>query len=43
VQVDGFQLFSVGLLFQEGTPNMWHGEDKESAVKQIVSGWVAWD
>ena len=43
VQVDGFQLFSVGLLFREGTPNMWHGEDKESAVKQIVSGCVAWD
>ena len=43
VQVDGFQLFPIGLLYREGTPNMWHGEDKESAVKQIVSGCVAWD
>ena len=33
----------MGLLFREGTPNMWHGEDKKSAVKQIVSGCVAWD
>ena len=41
VQADGLQLFSVGLLFAEGTPNMWHGEDKESAIKQIVSGCVA--
>lgn len=43
VRYDGFQIFSIGLLFQENTPNMWSGEAKSSAVRQIVTTSVAWD
>jgi len=43
VNHDGFQIFSIGLLFQEETPNMWDGETKASAVKQIVTTAIAWD
>jgi len=39
----GFQLFSIGLLFPEDTPNMWDGETKASAVKQIATTSIAWD
>ena len=40
---DGFQIFSIGLLFKEETPNMWDGETKASAVKQIATTAIAWD
>ena len=40
---DGFQLFSIGLLFKEDTPNMWEGEAKSSAVKQIATTAIDWD
>jgi len=43
VNHDGFQLFSIGLLFQEETPNMWDGETKASAVRQIATTAIAWD
>lgn len=43
VNHDGFQLFSIGLLFPEEVPNMWDGETKTSAVKQIVTTSIAWD
>ncbi len=40
---EGFQLFSIGLLFKEETPNMWDGEMKSSAVRQIATTSIAWD
>ena len=43
VRYDGFQLFSIGLLFHEDTPNLWDGEMKASAVKQIATTSMAWD
>ncbi|MDO8750920.1 MAG: ATP-binding protein [Dehalococcoidia bacterium] len=43
VNTDGFQIFSIGLLFREETPNMWDGAMKASAVKQIVTTSIAWD
>ena len=43
IQYDGFQLFSIGLLFPEDAPNMWDGEAKASAVKQIATTAIAWD
>lgn len=43
VNHDGFQIFSIGLLFPEETPNMWDGETKTSAVKQIATTSIAWD
>ncbi|MBA7469825.1 Iron-sulfur cluster carrier protein [subsurface metagenome] len=43
VMHNGFQLFSIGLLFTEETPNMWDGETKASAVKQIATTAIAWD
>jgi ATP-binding protein involved in chromosome partitioning len=43
VTTDGFQLFSIGLLFREETPNMWDGAMKASAVKQIATTSIAWD
>ena len=43
VNHDGFQVFSIGLLFTEETPNMWDGETKASAVKQIATTAIAWD
>ena len=39
---DGFQLFSIGLLFEEDVPNMWDGETKASAVRQIATTAIAW-
>lgn len=42
VSVDGFQVFSIGLLFPEDVPNMWDGEMKASAVKQISTTAIAW-
>jgi ATP-binding protein involved in chromosome partitioning len=38
---DGFELFSIGLLFDEDIANLWHGDDKESAVQQVATQ-VAW-
>jgi ATP-binding protein involved in chromosome partitioning len=38
---DGFELFSIGLLFDEDIANLWRGEDKESAVRQLAER-VAW-
>ncbi len=43
VMHNGFQLFSIGLLFTEETPNMWDGETKASAVRQIATTAIAWD
>ena len=43
VTVDGFQVFSMGLLFPEDVPNMWEGEMKASAVEQISTTSIAWD
>ena len=43
IRYDGFQIFSIGLLFKEETPNMWDGETKASAVKQIATTAIAWD
>ena len=40
---NGFQIFSVGLLFKEEDPNMWPGQVKAEAVQQIVTTSVAWD
>jgi ATP-binding protein involved in chromosome partitioning len=43
IQFDGFQIFSIGLLFPEDAPNMWPGDTKASAVKQIATTSIAWD
>lgn len=43
IQYDGFQIFSIGLLFPEDAPNMWPGDTKASAVKQIATTAIAWD
>jgi len=43
INYDGFQLFSIGLLFTEETPNLWDGETKASAVRQIATTSIAWD
>ena len=43
VNHDGFQIFSIGLLFPEEVPNMWDGETKASAVRQIATTAIAWD
>lgn len=42
VMHNGFQLFSVGLLFPEEDPNMWPGDVKAEAVKQIATTAIAW-
>ena len=42
-QVDGLQMFSIGLLFAEDTPNMWGGQMKLEAVEQVTTGSIAWD
>jgi len=39
---DGFEIFSVGLLFDEGIANTWDGKMKASAVRQIVTKAIAW-
>ena len=43
VMLDGFQVFSIGLLFPESMANMWNGEMKASAVEQIATSSIAWD
>ena len=43
INYNGFQLFSIGLLFKEDVPNLWDGETKASAVKQIATTSIAWD
>jgi len=43
VMHNGFQLFSVGLLFKEEDPNMWPGDVKAEAVRQIATTSIAWD
>jgi len=43
VMHNGFQLFSIGLLFKEEDPNMWPGDVKAEAVKQIATTSIAWD
>ena len=40
---DGYQVFSIGLLYPEEDPNMWPGPAKASAVKQLVTTSVAWE
>lgn len=42
-RVDGLQMFSIGLLFAEDTPNMWDGAMKLSAVEQVTTHSIAWD
>ncbi len=39
---EGFEIFSIGLLFPEDSPNMWPGDTKSSAVKQISTTSIAW-
>ncbi len=39
----GFELYSIGLIFGETSANMWDGEQKSSAVKQICTTSIAWD
>jgi ATP-binding protein involved in chromosome partitioning len=43
IQYDGFEIFSTGLLFPEEAPNMWDGETKADAVRQIATTSIAWD
>lgn len=43
IQFDGFQIFSVGLLFKESEVNMWDGQMKSDAVRQIATSAIAWD
>lgn len=43
IEVDNFQMYSVGLIFGDTLANMWDGEMKASAVKQIVTTAIAWD
>ncbi len=43
IQFEGFEIFSIGLLFPEDAPNMWDGEAKSSAVKQIATTSIAWN
>jgi len=43
INFNGYQLFSIGLLFKEDTPNLWDGETKASAVRQIATTSIAWD
>jgi ATP-binding protein involved in chromosome partitioning len=40
---DGLQIFSIGLLFREETPNLWDGGMKAGAIKQIATTSIAWD
>ncbi|KKK93673.1 hypothetical protein LCGC14_2690520 [marine sediment metagenome] len=40
---NGFQIFSIGLLFDEEIPNMWDGKMKADAVRQIATTSIAWD
>ncbi len=42
-QCDGFQLFSIGLLLNEDSPNMWRGDMKASAVQQVATTSINWD
>jgi ATP-binding protein involved in chromosome partitioning len=42
-RVDGLQMFSIGLLFAEDTPNMWDGPMKLAAVEQVTTHSIAWD
>jgi len=43
IQFDGFQIFSVGLLFKEKEVNMWDGQMKSEAIRQIASSAIDWD
>lgn len=43
IKFEGFEIFSIGLLFPEDAPNMWPGDAKASAVKQIATTSIAWD
>jgi len=40
---DGLQIFSIGLLFREETPNLWDGGMKAGAIRQIATTSIAWD
>lgn len=39
---DGFEIFSIGLLFKDTEANMWDGQQKADAVKQIATSAIAW-
>jgi ATP-binding protein involved in chromosome partitioning len=43
IDYEGFEIFSIGLLFPEDAPNMWDGEMKSDAVRQIATTSIAWD
>lgn len=40
--VNGFKMFSVGLLFPEQVANMWDGPTKNEAVRQIATSSIDW-
>ncbi len=40
---NGYQVFSIGLLYPEEDPNMWPGPAKASAVQQIATTSIAWN
>jgi len=42
IEWEGFQIFSVGLLFKDTEANMWDGQQKAEAVKQIATSSIAW-
>lgn len=42
VHFNGFEIFSIGLIFGETMANMWDGPTKASAVKQIVTTSINW-
>lgn len=40
---DGFQLFSIGLLADPDTANMWKGQMEAQAVEQVATFAIDWD
>jgi len=43
INYNGYQVFSIGLLYPEESPNMWPGSAKAAAVQQIATTSIAWD
>jgi len=42
LEYDGFEIFSIGLLFKDTEANMWDGQQKSEAVRQIATTSIAW-
>lgn len=42
IKYDGFEIFSVGLLFKDTQANMWDGHQKSEAVRQFTQTSIAW-